>query len=125
MDLWNNAIGRKYGKKAKDRKELLKLIHEALKNDELIIDPGDMRKYEGNKSDPINMSKPIVVLKEDKNGRNELFFDLVKNIPPIEKNLLEQLRREAIPIIRLKTFMEYQLQCKIQTGDKQIISVNF
>jgi len=80
MDLWNNAIGRKYGKKAKDRKELLKLIHEALDKGELIIAPSDKRNYEGKKSDPINKSKPVVVLKEDKNGRNELFFDLVKNL---------------------------------------------
>ncbi|MCB9059958.1 MAG: hypothetical protein H6622_00380 [Halobacteriovoraceae bacterium] len=80
MDLWNNAIGRKYGKKAKDRKELLKLIHEALDKGELIITPSDKRKYEGKKSESINKSKPVVVLKEDKNGRNELFFDLVKNV---------------------------------------------
>lgn len=80
MDLWNNAIGRKYGKKEKDRKELLKLIHDALNKGELIIDPSDKRKYEGRKSDSINKSKPIIVLKEDKNGRNELFFDLVKNL---------------------------------------------
>jgi len=65
MDLWNNAIGRKYGNKTKDRKELLKLIHEALKKGELIIDPKDKRKYEGKKSDSINKSKPVVVLKED------------------------------------------------------------
>lgn len=54
-------------------------LNEALKNNELIIDPKDGRRYEGQTSDPINKSKPIVVLKEDENGRNELFFDLVKN----------------------------------------------
>ena len=102
MDLWNNAIGRKYGKKAKDRKELLKLIHEALKNDELIIDPGDMRKYEGNKSDPINMSKPIVVLKEDKNGRNELFFDLVKNIPLNREEFIRAIETGGYPDYTVK-----------------------
>lgn len=31
MDLWNNRVGRKYGKKTRGRKALLKLIHEALK----------------------------------------------------------------------------------------------
>lgn len=80
MDLWNNSIGRKYGKKAKDRKELLKLIHEALDKGELIIDPKDKRKYDGMKSNSINKSKSVIVLKEDGNGRNELFFDLVKNL---------------------------------------------
>ena len=78
MDLWNNSVGRRYGKKAKDRKELLKLIHEALGKDELITDPEDDRVYDGVSSNSINKSKPVIVLKEDDNGRNELFFDLVK-----------------------------------------------
>lgn len=34
MDLWNNAIGREYGKKAKTRTELRKLIHKALDDGE-------------------------------------------------------------------------------------------
>lgn len=75
-----DTFGRKYGKKTKSRKELLKLIHEALDKGELIIEPSDKRKYEGKKSDSTNKTKPVVVLKEDKNGRNELFFDLVKNV---------------------------------------------
>lgn len=45
MDLWNNAVGRKYGKKAKSREELFKFLIEALKNGELIITPDDKRKY--------------------------------------------------------------------------------
>ena len=45
MDLWNNAVGRKYGKKAKTRKELFKNLLKALKIGELIIDPDtDTRK---------------------------------------------------------------------------------
>lgn len=102
MDLWNNAIGRKYGKKAKDRKELLKLIHEALKNGELIIDPDDKRKYEGNKSDSVNKSKPIVVLKEDKNGRNELFFDLVKNVPLTREEFVTAIEAGSYPDYTVK-----------------------
>ncbi|MBT4792051.1 MAG: hypothetical protein HON90_10805 [Halobacteriovoraceae bacterium] len=77
MDLWNNSIGRKYGKKSKDRKELLKLIHKALNEGELIIELQDDRKYEGKTSDTIIKSKPIIVLNEDENGRNVLFFDMV------------------------------------------------
>jgi len=80
MDLWNNAVGRKYGKKAKNRKELLKMIHDALKSGELIIHPKDKRQYEGKKSNSLNKSKPVIVLKEDENGRNVVFFDLVKNV---------------------------------------------
>ena len=48
MDLWNNSIGRKYGKKAKSRDELFELLFKALKNNELIIDPDDDRKYNNN-----------------------------------------------------------------------------
>ena len=102
MDFWNNAIGRKYGKKGKDRQELLKLIHEALKNSELIIDPSDKRKYESNKSDSINKSKPIVVLKEDKNGRNELFFDLVKNVPLTREEFVAAVEAGNYPAYTVK-----------------------
>lgn len=80
MDLWNNSVGRKYGKKTKDRKELLRMIHEALKKGELITDPKDDRKHEGKSTYSINKSKPVIVLKEDKNHRNEIFFDLVRNV---------------------------------------------
>lgn len=37
MDLWNNSIARKYGKKTKNSKELLKIIHHALKNGRNLI----------------------------------------------------------------------------------------
>lgn len=77
MDLWNNAVGRKYGKKAKTGEELLKMIHEALKNGELITDLSDTRKYLGDTHDPSNKSKPVIVLEESEKGRNEVFFDLI------------------------------------------------
>ena len=80
MDLWNNNIGRKYGKKTKDRKKLLKMIHDALNRGELIIDPKDNREYKGETSASINESNPVIVLEENKQGRNELFFDLAKKV---------------------------------------------
>lgn len=78
MDLWNNAVGRKYGLREKGRPALLKELHQALKRGELITDLADIRRYEGAINDPRNASKPVVVLKEDGQGRNELFFDLIK-----------------------------------------------
>ena len=45
MDYWNNDVGRKYGKKATNRDQLIKTIHEALTNGELIIDFDDPRQY--------------------------------------------------------------------------------
>lgn len=78
MDLWNNAVGRKYGLKSKSRKTLLEKIHKALKKKELIVDPTDKRQYLGATSDPTNKGKPVIVLVEEKKGRNLLFFDTVK-----------------------------------------------
>lgn len=50
MDLWNNAVGRLYGRKAKTGKELFEFLLKALKAGELIIDLKDKRKYKGKKT---------------------------------------------------------------------------
>ena len=44
MDLWNNSIGRKYGKIAKSKSELAALLKKALEKGELILSPDDARK---------------------------------------------------------------------------------
>jgi hypothetical protein len=76
MDLWNNRVGRKYGKKNKNRKTLLKMILKALKNGELITDPADKRKFQGSSNFP-NEKKPLVVVRQTRTGRNILFYDLI------------------------------------------------
>lgn len=78
MDLWNNAVGRKYGQKFKTRKDLLKAIDDALKNGELIISPEDGRVYEGASHTTIDPSTPVIVLKENETGRNEFYYDFAK-----------------------------------------------
>jgi hypothetical protein len=80
MDLWNNAVGRKYGKRTRSREALLKKIHEALKKGELITDPADPRQYRGARGDGANKSKPIIVLREGPTGRNKLFYDTIKQV---------------------------------------------
>lgn len=72
MDLWNNSIGRKYGKISKTQEELFKFIHNAIKDGELIISLDDIRKYIGNDHSSVNKSKPIIVLRENDSSRNEL-----------------------------------------------------
>ena len=57
MELWNNEVGRAYGKKAKDRKQLLEMLHRALKNGELIVDLNDSRDYKGAKPTSVNKAK--------------------------------------------------------------------
>ena len=66
MDLWITVLEENTEKKTKDKKELIKMIHEALEKGELITDPKDKRKYKGKKSYSINKDKPIIVIKEDK-----------------------------------------------------------
>lgn len=78
MDLWNNSVGRKYGKSTKDRKELAKRLKRALRKGELIITPDDKRRYKGSEYSGVSEIKPVIVLMEDKRGRNELFYDTLK-----------------------------------------------
>ena len=76
MDLWNNSVGRKYGKKSKTRKELFRHLLKALKNGELIIHLNDTREYPSKADiDSEKMGGRVVVLKENKSGGNVLFLD--------------------------------------------------
>jgi hypothetical protein len=62
MDYWNNAVGRKYGKKTSSRTELAKMLQKALQQGEMIIDLLDPRHYEGDMSFSIDPEKPVIVL---------------------------------------------------------------
>jgi len=77
MDLWNNNVGRNYGDKIEDRKELADALKKALENGELIASPDDPRKYEGSRA-LLDAYKSVIVLKESATGLNEVFFDLIK-----------------------------------------------
>lgn len=102
MDLWNNAVGREYGKKAKDRSELLRAIHKALNKDELIIKLEDPRQYTGEKKEPVNATKPVIVLIEGENGRNELFFDLVRRKTLTLEGFVAQIEAGQYPAYTVK-----------------------
>jgi hypothetical protein len=81
MDLWNNDVGRKYGKKTKTRKELFKILLKALKKGELIVDPDkDSRKYLGASEIKGDLTGVVIVLDENKNGKNRIFYDLNKKL---------------------------------------------
>jgi hypothetical protein len=79
MDLWNNSAGRAYGKKAKSRKELLKLIHQALKKGELISEEFvaqiESGKYSGYAVKDIG-GVPTPVSKPDGRRTNNLAYPL-------------------------------------------------
>ncbi len=91
MDLWNNRVGRKYGRKTRGRKTLLKLIHQALKQGELIIDLNDSREFAGSRNPPKRMTKPIVSLLKSKSGRNAVYFDLLKRVVLSREELVAQI----------------------------------
>ena len=76
MDLWNNAVGRKYGKKVNTRKELADLLKKALEKNELITNPDDSREYKGLRHFNYDPKKPVKVIQESDTGRNEYFLDL-------------------------------------------------
>ncbi len=75
MDLWNNAVGRKYGKKMQSKQELGDFIKKALERGELIIDPNDPREYKGLRHFNYDPEKPVRVIKESETGRNDYFLD--------------------------------------------------
>jgi hypothetical protein len=97
MDLWNNRVGRKYGKKTRGRKTLLKLIHQALKNRELIIDLKDSREFTGPTTPPKTLSKPIVSVFKSKTGCNQTFYDIQKKIEFTREELVAQIQAGAYP----------------------------
>ena len=110
MDLWNNSVGRKYGKKSKTREELFHYLLQALKNGELITDLNDKRKYSTN-TDTIGLkvTERIIVLKESKTGENLLFLDTHK--------MLTFSREEFVVKIKNGEYRDYEIR---KIGGKEI-----
>jgi hypothetical protein len=99
MDLWNNAVGRKYGEQTKSRKKLAELIKEALNKGALIITTNqseDSRKY-SEVEQYIDREKPVVVLKESKTGRNEVFLDLIRSSVMSREGFVAKISRGVYP----------------------------
>lgn len=76
MDLWNNAVGRKYGKISKTKNELFQKLSKALKKRELITNPKDPRRFKGPKSISKKSISSVIVIRESNSGENLEFFDL-------------------------------------------------
>ena len=97
MDLWNNHVGREYGKKFKEKKELFKALHHALNNGELIENLDDSRKYTGQKGNTVSLSRPIIVLLENEKGRNDVFYDMFKNQIYSRDEFVEKIQAGEYP----------------------------
>lgn len=93
MDLWNNAVGRLYGKKAKNGKELFEFLLEALKAGELIINLKDKRKYKGEKSIKRIPRSFVIKIKETKTGANIEFFDVRSKIIMTKENFILAIKQ--------------------------------
>ena len=110
MDLWNNSVGRKYGKKSKTREELFQYLLQALKNGELITDLSDKRKYSSNTEtmDP-KVTEQIIVLKESETGENLFFLDTHK--------MLAFSREEFVAKIKNGEYGDYEIR---RIGGKEV-----
>ena len=121
MHLWNNSIGRKYGKKTKSRKDLFKVLMKALKKGELIIDPDtDKRKYLGASEIKGDISRMVIVLEENKKGKNRIFYDLNKK--------LVMKKGEFVTFIKHGDYPNYELRViggeEIPVSKKDPLSAN-
>lgn len=103
MDLWNNAVGREYGEKAKNRKELFDLLLKALENGELIIDPKDSRKYNGDKSIKRVPKDFVIKIKENKTGANIEFLDVHRELILSKDDFLKAIKAGEYPNYSYKT----------------------
>ena len=97
MDLWNNSLGRNYGKKFKRGEELFFGLLKVLKNGGPIITPDDSRKYKGAKS--INRLPKLFVIKvkENKTGANIEFFDVRNKRMMTKEQFIESIKTGRYP----------------------------
>ncbi len=109
MDLWNNAVGRKYGKKSKSREQLFKFLLEALKSEELIISPDDERKYKGEKYLKRKPKSLVIKIKENKTGANILFYDISQKIVMTKEEFIDQIKAEKYPKYSIRVVDEVEI----------------
>lgn len=97
MDLWNNSIGRVYGKKAKDWDDLYRMLMKSLKDGELIIVPSDKRKYRGDRSIRRQPKSFVIKIKENKTGANTEFLDVRRRLVLSKDEFIAEIRSGRYP----------------------------
>ena len=97
MDLWNNSVGRRYGKKSKTWDELFQFLLQALSKGELIIDLKDSRRYRGEKSIKRIPKSFVIKIKENKSGANTEFFDVRQKIVMSKDDFIGTIRQGKYP----------------------------
>ncbi len=97
MDLWNNAVGRFYGKKAKTWDALYLDLMKALKARELIIDLNDPRKYKGDKKIKRLPKSFVIKIKENRTGANTEFLDVRSKLIMSKDDFILAIRKGKYP----------------------------
>lgn len=97
MDLWNNSVGRTYGKKFKRGEELFFALLKALKEGELIVTPSDPRKYKGPKSIKRLPKSFVIKVRENITGANIEFFDVRNKRMMTKEQFIEAIRAGRYP----------------------------
>ena len=103
MDLWNNAVGRRYGKRCKSRTALFERIKKALEDGELILHPSDKRNYTGLPLLGSAQSGSVIVLQQEKRGKNILFFDVCQKRILSRHEFVTQIRNGKYPGYEIRT----------------------
>jgi hypothetical protein len=104
IDYWNNSISRKYCQKTRKKENLLKALHESLKNGEMIIDLKDPRKYNGSVTYNVHKNKSVIVLKQSATGRNEKYFELSTKRAMTRSQFVSSIRKGEFPGYRLANY---------------------
>ena len=102
MDLFNNSVGRKYGKTIKSDFKLLKAIHNSLKNNELICSPKDSRKYSGLGLIVPAKNQIVITVEEDQSNRNLIFFDIANKKIMTRHEFVASIRQGKYPGYEIK-----------------------
>jgi hypothetical protein len=97
MDLWNNDVGRFYGRKAKTWDDLYSKIMKALKSNELINDLKDTRKYKDDKRIKRIPKTFVIKIKENKSGANTEFLDIRKKVVMNREEFINAIKNGLYP----------------------------
>ena len=121
MDLWNNRLGRKLGRKTSGKLKLFKLILKALRNNELIIDPdNDPRIPLVEDAKNVSLKDKVVVIKESKKGKNLSYLDIDNSIIMSRMEFIENIKAAKYPNYEIRSIKGDEIP--VSKKDKKILN---
>jgi hypothetical protein len=97
MDIWNNAIGRELARHNKTKDDLCKAVEQAGSSGELILGLSDNRIFQGAVLPRPEGVHSVIVLEEDRNGANKLFFDFTTSKTMTRKEFVTEIELGHFP----------------------------